>query len=409
MHYRWLLRAICAIWPIVAFAGVLAPTGAQAGDGAIKIGVITDMSGQLSSATGPGSVEAARMAAEEFGPTINGRRVEILEADHQNKPDIGSAIVRRWFDVEHVDAVADIANSAVGFAIVEVARPRNKIVLVGAGSSDFTGKACAPTSIQWTWDTYEAATGTVEAIFGPGADKWFFITSDFAFGHALERDAAAAIEKRGGAVAGRVSAPFGATDFSSLLLQAQQSHASVIALATAAADTVNLMKQAAEFHIGKAGIHVVPLQLMIHEIKAMGLDVGQGNFALMAFHHEQSAHAKAWSLRFFERMHAMPSAIQAGTYSAVRHFLQAIKDAGTDEPLAVVARMHATPVNDMFATGGYIREDGRMVHDLALTQIKTPAESIGPWDLVRIVKTVRGDAAFRPLSESACPLVHAHE
>jgi branched-chain amino acid transport system substrate-binding protein len=313
--------------------------------------------------------------------------------------------VRRWFDVEHVNVVADIANSAVGFAIVELARPRNKIVLVGAGSSDFTGKACAPTSIHWTWDTYGASTGSVKAVFGPGADKWFFISSDFAFGHALERDGIAAVEKLGGTVVGHVRAPFGTSDFSSFLLQAQQSNASVIAFGTAGADTVNILKQAAEFRLAKPGVRVMPLQLMIDEVKAIGLELGQGNFALMAFHHERSPEARAWSQRFFDRINSMPTAIQAGTYSAVRHYLQAIKDTGSDEPLAVVAKMRATPVNDMFATGGYLREDGRMVHDMYLTQIKTPAESTGPRDLVKILKTVRGDEAFRPLADSECPLI----
>jgi branched-chain amino acid transport system substrate-binding protein len=299
-------------------------------------------------------------------------------------------------------------NSAVGFAIVEIARPRNKVDLIGAGSSDFTGKACAPTSIQWTWDTYAAATGTVKAVFGADADKWFFISSDFAFGHALERDGMVAVEKLGGTVVGHVRAPFGTSDFSSFLLQAQQSNASVIAFGTGGADTVNLLKQAAEFHLAKPGVRVVPLQLMIDEVKAIGPELGQGNFALMAFHHERSPEAKAWSQRFFERVHAMPTAIQAGTYSAVRHYLQAIKDIGTDEPLPVIAKMRATPVNDMFATGGHLREDGRMVHDMYLTQIKTPAESTGPWDLVKILKTVRGDEAFRPLADSECPLVRRH-
>ncbi|WP_426435522.1 ABC transporter substrate-binding protein [Bradyrhizobium genosp. P] len=397
------LQTLCLILFIVA--GIADSGHAQISDDVIKIGVITDMTGPLASATGSGSVEAARMAAEEFGFSINGRPIEIVSADHQNKPDIGSAIVRRWFDVEHVDAVADIANSAVGFAIVEVARPRNKIVLIGAGSSDFTGKACAPTSIQWTWDTYGASTGTVKAIFGPGAETWFFITSDFAFGHALERDGAAAVAKLGGTVLGQVRPPFGTPDFSSFLLQAQRSKASVIAFATAGADTVNLMKQAAEFGLARPRIRVIPMQLMIDEVKAIGLDLGQGNYALMAFHHERSSEAKAWSQRFFERMHAMPTAIQAGTYSSVRHYLQAVKDIDTDEPLGVVAKMRATPINDMFASGGYIRQDGRMVHDMYLTQIKTPAESAGPWDLVKILKTIPGDEAFRPLSESECPLV----
>jgi branched-chain amino acid transport system substrate-binding protein len=386
-------------------AGLVGPARAQVSDGAIKIGVVTDLNGPLASATGRGSVEAARMAAEEFGNAVNGRPIEILSADHQNKPDIGAAIVRRWFDVEHVNVAADIANSAVGFAIVELARPRNKIVLVGAGSSDFTGKACAPTSIHWTWDTYSSATGSVKAVFGPGADKWFFISSDFAFGHALERDAIAAVEKLGGTVVGHVRAPFGTADFSSFLLQAQQSKASVIAFGTGGADTVNILKQAAEFHLAKPGVRVMPLQLMIDEVKAIGLELGQGNFSLMAFHHERSPEANAWSLRFFDRLKAMPTAIQAGTYSAVRHYLQAIKDSGTDDPLVVVAKMRATPVNDMFTTGGYLREDGRMVHDMYLIQIKTPAESTGPWDLVKIVKTVRGEDVFRPLADSECPLI----
>jgi len=395
--------ALCLNFAVAA--GVAGPTHSQISEQPIKVGVITDMNGPLASATGRGSVEAARMAAEEFGFSISGRPVEILSADHQNKPDIGAAIVRRWFDVGNVNAVADIANSAVGFAIVEIARPRNKIVLVGAGSSDFTGKACAPTSIHWTWDTYGASTGSVKAVFGPGADKWFFISSDFAFGHALERDGIAAVEKLGGTVVGHVRAPFGTSDFSSFLLQAQQSNASVIALGTAGADTVNILKQAAEFRLAKPGVRVMPLALMIDEVKAIGLELGQGNFALMAFHHDRSPEAKAWSQRFFERVKSMPTAIQAGTYSAVRHYLQAIKDAGTEEPLTVVAKMRATPVNDMFATSGYLREDGRMVHDMYLTQIKTPAESTDPWDVVKILRTVPGDDAFRPLAQSECPLV----
>jgi branched-chain amino acid transport system substrate-binding protein len=238
---------------------------------------------------------------------------------------------------------------------VEVARPLNKIVLVsGPGSSDFTGKACAPTSIQWTWDTYAASTGSVRAI---------------------ERDAAAAVEKLGGKVVGRVWPPFNNADFSSFLLRAQQSGASVIAFATAGQDTINLVKQAAEFGVAKPGTRVVPMQLMLDEIKAIGLPLGQGDYATMAFHHDRSPETRIWAEHFFERMKAMPTQIQAGTYSAVRHFLQAVRDGGTDEPLAALAKMRATPVNDIFANGGYIREDGRMVHDMFLVQIKTPAES----------------------------------
>jgi branched-chain amino acid transport system substrate-binding protein len=392
----------------LAVAGGVACAGvAHGGADAIKIGVMVDMNGPLASASGRGSLEAALMAAEDFGGSINGKRIEVISADHQNKPDLGAAIARRWFDVEHVDAIADLSNSAVGFAVVEIARPLNKVILVsGPGSSDFTGKACAPTSIHWTWDTYAASTSAVKAVFGPGADSWFYITSDFAFGHALERDGVREIEKLGGKVIGHVRPPFNNSDFSSFLLQAQQSRASVIAFATGGQDTVNLVKQAAEFGLAKPGTRVIPMQMMIDEVKAIGLELGQGNYAIMAFHHDQSPEARTWSQRYFQRMKAMPTQIQAGTYSAVRHYLQAVKDGNTDEPLAVVARMRATPVNDMFTTGGRIREDGRMVHDMYLVQVKRPAESSDPWDLVNIIKTIPGDDAFRPLSESECPLVH---
>ncbi|MGZ5874352.1 MAG: ABC transporter substrate-binding protein [Bradyrhizobium sp.] len=380
-----------------------APGPARGFDGSIKIGVMADMNGPLASASGRGSVEAARMAAEEFGWSINGKKIEVISADHQNRPDIGAGISRQWFDVEHVDVIADLSNSAVGFAVVEIARPKNKIILVsGPGSSDFTGKACAPTSIHWTWDTYAAANGAVKSILGPGADDWFFITSDFAFGHALERDGTKAVERLGGKVAGRVRPPFNNADFSSFLLQAQQSKASVIALATAGQDTINLVKQAREFRLSTPGTRIVPLQLMIDEVKAIGPDLGQGLYFATAFYHDQSPVAKAWSLRFFERMKAMPTQIHAGTYSAVRHYLQAVKDSGSDDPLTIVGRMRETPVNDMFATGGHIRKDGRMVHDMYLAQIKTPEESRDPWDLAKIVKTIPGDEAFRPLSETEC-------
>jgi branched-chain amino acid transport system substrate-binding protein len=401
------LRLATRFCVALTFATGLASSGkAQISDDVIKIGVMADMNGPLSTASGRGSLEAARMAAEEFGWSIHGKPIEIISADHQNKPDIGAAIARHWFDVEHIDVIADLTNSAVGFAVVEVARPLNKIVLVsGPGSSDFTGKACAPTSIQWTWDTYAAATGSAQAIVGPDANTWFFIASDFAFGHALERDAASAVEKLGGKVVGRVWPPFNNSDFSSYLLQAQQSKASVIAFATAGQDTVNLVKQASEFKLAKPGTRVVPMQMMLDEVKAIGPELGQGDYATLAFHHDRSPEARNWAERFFARMKAMPTQIQAGTYSAVRHYLQAVKDRGTDEPLAVLAKMRTTPVNDIFATRGYIREDGRMVHDMYLVQIKTPADSKDPWDLVKIIKTIPGDEAFRPLSESECPLV----
>jgi branched-chain amino acid transport system substrate-binding protein len=398
------LRMSCLILAVAA--GYTWGGPSRGGESSVKIGVMADMNGPLSTASGRGSLEAARMAAEEFNWSVNGKPIEIISADHQNKPDIGAAIARRWFDVEHIDVIADLTNSAVGFAVVEIARPLNKIVLVsGPGSSDFTGKACSPTSIQWTWDTYAAATGSVRAIIGPDANTWFFIASDFAFGHALERDATMAVEKLSGKVVGRVWPPFNNADFSSFLLRAQQSGASVIAFATAGQDTINLVKQAAEFGLVKPGTRVVPMQLMLDEVKAIGLQLGQGNYATMAFHHDRSPEARSWAQRFFERMKAMPTQIQAGTYSAVRHYLQAVKDSGADEALVVLKKMRATPVNDIFASGGYIREDGRMVHDMFLVQIKTPAESKDSWDLIKIIKIIPGDEAFRPLSESECPLL----
>jgi branched-chain amino acid transport system substrate-binding protein len=401
-----LLRGRLSLIPLAIAAGIFWSGAARGTGDAIKIGVMADMNGPLASASGLGSFEAARMAAEDFGWSIRGKRIEVISADHQNKPDLGVAIARRWFDVEHVDVIADLSNSAVGLPVVEVARPLNKIVLVtGPGASDFTGKACAPTSIQWTWDTYAAATTAVKSVFRPGADSWFFVTSDFAFGHALERDATREIEKLGGKVVGDVRPPFNSADFSSFLLQAEQSKASVVAFATGGQDTVNLVKQAAEFGLAEHGTLVVPLQMMIDEVKAIGLELGHGDYATMAFHHDLSADTKAWSRRFFQRMTAMPTQIQAGTYSAVRHYLQAVQDSGTDDPLAIVEKMRATPINDIFATNGYIRRDGRMVHDMYLVQVKSPAESKDAWDLVKIVRTIPGDEAFRPLLESECPLV----
>jgi branched-chain amino acid transport system substrate-binding protein len=388
---------------IAVLAGPARP--GWAADDVVKIGIMGDMNGPLSSASGKGSVEAARMAAEEFGWSINGKRIEVISADDQNKPDLGAAIARQWFDVEHVDVIGVLSNSAVGFAIVEIARPQSKIILVsGPGSSDFTGKACAPTSFHWTWDTYAMANGAVSAIFGPDADTWFLVVTDLAFGHAFDRDATRAIEKHGGKILGRVRPPFAITDFSSFLLNAQSSGAKAIALGTAGQDTVNIVKQAAEFGLTRQA-KLVPLQLMIDEVKAIGLSAGQGSLVPMAFYHDKSADAKQWSLRYFERMKAMPTQIQAGTYSAVRHYLLSVRHTGTTQPPAVAVKMRQMPVNDIFATDGYIRDDGRMVHDMYLTQIKMPAESHDQWDLVKIVRTIPGSEAFRPLSDSECPAV----
>ena len=359
----------------LTFATGLASSGkAQISDDVIKIGVMADMNGPLSTASGRARSKQPD-GSGTIGWSVHGKPIEIISADHQNKPDIGAAIARHWFDVEHVDVIADLTNSAVGFAVVEVARPLNKIVLVsGPGSSDFTGKACAPTSIQWTWDTYAAATGSAQAIVGPDANTWFFIASDFAFGHALERDAASAVEKLGGKVVGRVWPPFNNSDFSSYLLQAQQSKASVIAFATAGQDTVNLVKQASEFKLAKPGTRVVPMQMMLDEVKAIGPELGQGDYATLAFHHDRSPEAKPG--RAFLRADEGNANADLGRNLFGGAPLSAGRQgSGTDEPLAVLAKMRTTPVNDIFATRGYIREDGRMVHDMYLVQIKPLANS----------------------------------
>ena len=385
------------------------PARAQFENDSIKIGVLTDMAGPISAYNGAGSVMAARMAIDEFGGSIAGHRIELLSADHQNKPDVGSAIARQWFANERVDAIADLASSAVGFAVVAVAAPLNKVVLVtGAGSTDFVGKACSATSVLWSWDTYSIANATVRAVVGPGTDNWFFITSDYAFGHAFEASARAAVEQGGGKVLGAVRTPFGTADFSSQLLQAQQSGANVVAFATSGVDTTNAVKQAGEFGLSASGIKVVPLQLLLPDIRAIGLADGKNTLTALPFYHGQSLQAEAWSKAFLARTGYMPSQNQAGTYSGVRAYLQAVQDSGTDDGPKVLAQMRATPVNDAFTSGGRLREDGLMVHDDWLVRIKAPAESQGPWDLVAIEKKIPGDTIYRKLADSDCPLMRGN-
>lgn len=400
------MRSLCSL-AVVGWL-VAGPAAAQFPQDTIRVGVLTDMSGPISSYNGPGSVAAAQLAIEEFGGAIAGHRIELLSADHQNKPDVGSAIARQWFTVDHVDAIADLASSSVGLAVVGVAAPLGKVVLAtGVGSSDFAGRACTPTSVLWSWDTYSIANGTVNTLAGPGADKWFIITADYAFGHAFEAAARSAVERRGGTVVGSVRTPLGTADFSSLLLQAQQSGANVVTFATSGIDTANAVKQAAEFGLARAGMKVVPLQLMAQDIKAIGLEQGQNTVAALAYYHGQSPVAEAWAKRFMERTGSMPSPNQAGTYSAVRAYLQAVKDSGTTDGTTVVARMRATPVDDAFTSGGRLREDGLMVHDDWLIRVKTPAESKGPWDLAVIEKRIPGDEAYQKLGATGCTLPHA--
>lgn len=386
---------------------LLAGSSAQAEikGGAIRIGVLTDMTGIFATAMGPGSVEAARMAAEEFGGKINGRPIEILQADHQNKPDIAVAIARRWFEQDGVQAIADGGSSGAALGVQELVRSNGKIFLIsGAGANQLTDEACAPTSVQWTHDAYSTATAVVSGIMQTSKEPWFFITGDYAFGHSVEATARARIAELGGTVAGSVKAQLGTPDYGSFLLQAQASGAKILAL-NVAGDNATAIKQAEEFGLAAQGMKIVPMSFQNVDIEAIGLKATQGDLIVTSFFEDASPAARRFSDAFYARRKAMPSQIQAGVYSAVRHYLQAVKDADSDDGATVMARMKATPVSDAYADHGQIRDDQRMVHDLYLVQVKTPAESKHPWDFVKLVTKIAPDQAFRPLDRSKCSLV----
>lgn len=394
--------ARCLLGTALLAAG---PLRAEIKGDAIRIGVLSDMSGPFATAMGPGSVLAAQMAAEEFGGVIDGKPIRILQADHQNKPDVASGIARQWFDRDGVQAIADGGTSAASLAVQDLVRANHRIFLIsGAGTSDLSNQSCAPTSVQWTQDSYSTASGVVAGVWQRTQAPWFFISADYAFGQALQADASARLTQLGGMVSGSVKAPLGTSDFSSNLLQAQASNAKILAINTAG-DSVNTLKQAAEFGLAGQGLSIVPMSLQNVDIRAAGLDSTQGALVFTSFFEDANPAARAWSDKFFARANAMPSQIQAGVYSAVRHYLQAVKDSHSDDGDTVMARMKATPVSDAYTPHGIIRDDQRMVHDMYLTQVKTPAESKGPWDLVKLVATVPPDQAFRPLAESRCPLV----
>ncbi len=391
---------------VAAFAVALhwSPASAEMSGGKVKVGVLTDLSGPYEQNSGQGVVEAAKMAAEEFSGKVNGVPIEIVSADHQNKPDIGAAIARRWFDLEGVDAVADLVNSAVGFAVLEVAKANNKAVLLtSAGSADFTGKACAPNnSVHWVYDTYEMGSAIGQAL--PQLGKtWFFVTADYVFGRALQDGATAFIEKNGGKVLGSVRHPLGTSDFSSFMLQAQASKADVVAIANGGDDAINAVKTAREFALTDKQ-KVVPFGLdSLPAIHATSLPLAQGMMYVSPWLPDRDDAAKAFFAKFLERRKTAPSTFQVGTYSAVRSYLKAIEATNSDDPKVVIAKMREMPVNDAFTSNGHLRPDGRMVHDVYLVQIKSPAESQGEWDLLKLVATIPGDKAFRPLDAGGCP------
>ena len=378
---------------------------AEIANGKVKIGVLTDLSGGYEQNSGNGSVEAARIAAEEFGNKIKGLPIEILAGDHQNKPDVAASVAARWFDVEKVDAITDLVNSAVGFVVVDLAKAKNKTVLLtSAGSADFTGKACAPdNSVHWIYDTYQMGNAIGQSV--PALGKtWFFITADYAFGTALQAGVTGAITKAGATVLGSVRAPLGTTDFSSYVLQAQASKAEVIAIANGGDDAINAMKAVREFGLVAAGQKIVPLGLdSLPAIKSATLEVANGGMYVTPWLPHINVEADAFFAKFVARRKTAPSSFQVGTYSAVRSYLKAVEATNSTDPKVVIAKMRATPVKDAFTNQGTLRPDGRMVHDVYVVQIKAPAESKGEWDFLKLVSTVPGDKAFRPINEGGCP------
>ena len=378
---------------------------AQVSDDVVRIGVLNDQSGLYADLGGPGSVVAARMAVEDAGGAVLGKPVEIVFADHQNKSDIGAAIARQWFDVGKVDMAIGFDNSSVALAVEQLAAERNRIAIAGAvGSTAFTGKACTANEASWIYDSYALTTSLAKSTVAEGRDTWFFITVDYAFGHSLEADATAAVQAAGGKVLGSVRHPLNTSDFSSYLLQAQASGAKVVAFANGGGDMVNAIKQANEFGLTK-NQSMVALLIFISDVHSMELKAAQGLKFVTAFYWDRDAESRAWSKRFFERQGRMPTMAQASIYSAVRHYLIAIAAAGTDEAKAVMAKMRAIPVNDFYVKNGHLREDGRLVHDMYFSQVKTPAESAKPWDYYKMLGVIPGDQAFRPLAEGGCPLV----
>lgn len=388
----------------------IAPAFAQQSkisDGVVKIGILTDMNALYSDLAGEGSVVAAKMAVEDFGGKVLGKPIEVIVGDHQNKADIASTKAREWFDSEKVDMINDLVTSSTALAVVDIAKQKNRIAIVnGAGTSRLTNEACTPNSIHYSWDTYALSNGTANAIVKQGGKNWFFVTADYAFGQSLENDASNVIKANNGKVLGSVKHPLSASDFSSFMLQAQNSGAQVIGLANAGPDTVNAIKAAKEFGITQSGKQsLASLLITVNDIHSLGLESAQGLYATDGFYWDLNDETRKWSKRFFAKMKKMPNMIQAGVYSSTMHYLKAIEAAGTDEAGAVMKKMKEMPINDFFAKNGKIREDGRMVHDMYLVQVKKPSESKYAWDYYNVKAVIPGDQAFQSLSLSKCPLV----
>ncbi|CAN7614601.1 urea ABC transporter, urea binding protein [compost metagenome] len=411
MNHRHAIRRIAA--SALACAAALACSTAQAqpraavSDDVVKIGMLLDMSGLYADVTGRGSATAAQMAIDDFGGKVLGKKIELVVVDHQNKADIAANKAREWFDTANVDAILDVAASAPALAVLEVARQKNRIVVFsGPGTERITNDLCTPVSVHYAYDTYALANTTARAMVERGGKSWFFLTADYAFGHTLQDSATAVINETGGKVLGAARHPLATSDFASYLLQAQASKAQVVGLANAGGDTVNAIKAASEFGLTRNNTQrMAGLLLYINDIHAIGLKTASGLVLTEAFYWDMNEATRAWSRRYFDKLRKMPNMSQAGAYSSVTHYLKAVQAAGTDETAAVMKKMKSMPINDFFAKNGRIREDGRMIHDMYLFEVKTPAESKYPWDYYKVLATVPGEQAFMPVSKSQCSLV----
>jgi branched-chain amino acid transport system substrate-binding protein len=399
-------RLIAVIAAVAAALAATAGARAQISNEIVKIGVLTDLSGPASDATGQGSVTAAEMAVEDFGGVVAGKPIKVVSANHQLKADVGAAIARQWYDEEQVDLIVDVPVSAVGLAVQEVAREKRKLFITESTGTDlFTGKNCSPYGIQWAFDTHALAAGTAKAVTQRGGKSWFFLTADYAFGHSLEADAAKVAQANGAQVVGALRFPFNSPDLTSFVLQAQVSKAKIIGIAAGPPDNTNAIKIGGEFDLFAGGQQMAGLLILITDVHALGLKTAQGLLLTTSFYWDMDDKTRAWSKRFFDRLHKMPTMWQAGTYSAVTHYLAAIKATGTDEPLQVAAKMREAPIEDFFARHGRLREDGLMVHDLYLVEVKKPEESKQPWDYYKVLQTIPGDQAFPRLEDEDCPII----
>ena len=401
-------KLMCALMSAALISMNIAPAMAQEkiSDGVVKIGVLTDLSGLYSDLAGNGSVIAAQMAIDDFKAAEKPSfKIELVSADHQNKGDISANKAREWFDTQHVDVIADLVTTSTALAVMKIAKDKNKITLVsGAGSTRITNEDCTDTNVHWAYDTFALATGTGKTLVKQGGDTWFFLTADYAFGQSLEADTSKVVTENGGKVLGSVRHPFPGTDFSSFLLKAQSSGAKVIGLANAGTDTTNSIKQAAEFGITPKQT-LAGLLMFITDVHSLGLKVAQGMYLTEGFYWDYNDETRAWSKRFFEKHKKMPTMVHAGVYSSVMHYLKAVKAAGTDATATVMAQMKKMPVNDFFAKNGKIRDDGRMVHDMYVMQVKKPAESKYAWDYYNVKQVIPGDQAYQSLAASRCSLV----